>query len=253
MTASRRGLWRLETYESVASTSGLCRARAQDAGEVEGLAVLARRQTAGRGTNGRAWQSPEGNLYLSLLLRPAEPARTAAQWSLLAAVALAGTIAAHVPDAHLVSLKWPNDVLLRGRKLAGILTESAARPDGMLDWLVIGFGANLAVAPTVPDRATACLAEVAPPPSPASFAQALMDAIDTWRAARAREGFGAVLAAWLARGPALDMPLRLRCGDDTRQGRFAGLAPDGSLLLATEAGVRAFAAGEVITPQPGGA
>jgi len=252
MNHPRRRMWRLEAHDLLPSTSDVCRQRALEGGAPDGLAVLARQQSSGRGTNGRTWRSPAGNLYLSVLLRPEEPARVAAQWSLLSAVAVAETIAAHLPAQPDLALKWPNDVLLRGRKTAGILTEMSARADGMLDYLVIGVGVNLAVAPGDTDRPTACLAECAPPPAPEAFARSLLDAIDAWDAVRAREGFSAVRAAWLARGPVPGMPLQLRFGTEMRYGRFAGLAPDGGLLLATEAGVRAFAAGEVMAPQTGG-
>lgn len=243
--------WRLAVHDSLPSTSDVCRARAAD-GEPEGLAVLALRQTQGRGTSGRAWQSPPGNLYLSVLLRPAEPARTAAEWSLLAAVALAGALAPLLPDPLALTLKWPNDVLLHGAKLAGILTESTAVPDGMLDSLVIGFGVNLAAAPDLPDRPTASLAAVAPAPAPEAFARVLLDRLDHWRARRAQVGFAAVRAAWLARGPLPGAPIVLRVGSTTQDGRFAGLGADGSLLLATGSRVRAFAAGEVLAAQAGG-
>ena len=252
MTEGRRTTFRLSVHDSLPSTSDLCRARALD-GEPEGLAVLARRQTRGRGTNGRAWQSPAGNLYLSVLLRPAEPARHAGQWSLLAAVALAEALTPLLPDPQALALKWPNDALLHGRKLAGILTETSAGPDGMLSFLVIGFGVNLSEAPQLPDRPTACLAEASPPPAPEVFADHLLAALDTWREVRAREGFAIVREAWLARGPQPEAPLQVRLGATTQAGRFAGLGPDGSLLLATAAGIRTFVAGEVVAPQPGGA
>ncbi len=243
--------WRLAIHDRLPSTSDLCRARAAE-GEAEGLAVLALRQTQGRGTGDRSWQSPPGNLYLSVLLRPAEPLRTAAEWSLLAAVALASTLAPLLPDTRALALKWPNDVLLDGAKLAGILTESTAAPAGTLDSLVIGFGVNLAVAPELPDRSTACLAVVAPAPEPVAFARSLLDRLDHWRARRAKEGFAPVRAAWLAYGPLPGTPIVLRVGATTREGRFAGLGADGTLLLATGPQVQAFAAGEVLAALAGG-
>jgi BirA family biotin operon repressor/biotin-[acetyl-CoA-carboxylase] ligase len=215
--------------------------------------VLARRQTHGRGTGGRSWQSPEGNLYLSALLRPQEPARTAGEWSLLAAVALAEALAPLLPDPRALTLKWPNDALLHGAKLAGILTESAAGADGWIDFLIIGIGVNLAVAPALPDRPTACLAAAAPAPVPEAFARTLLTQLDRWRAVRATQGFAAVREAWLARGPLPGQPIRLHVGGATQEGAFAGLGADGSLLLATGGGVRAFAAGEVMLPDAGGA
>lgn len=250
MTAAGGRDWRLVVHDSLPSTSDVCRVRAAG-GEPERLAVLARQQTQGRGTNGRIWQSPAGNLYLSILLRPAEPVRTAAEWSLLAAVALADALTPLLPDPQVLGLKWPNDVLLRGAKLAGILTESTATPAGMLDTLIIGMGVNLAAAPDLPDRRTACLAAIAPPPAPEAFAPALLARLDHWVMRRATEGFAAVRAAWLARGPRTGSAIRLRNGERTLVGAFAGLGTDGSLLLATGAQVRAFAVGEVLATQAG--
>ena len=95
MTAGHR--FRLRVHEALPSTSDLV-AQLADAGEPDGLAVLARRQTAGRGTQGRSWEGPSGNLHITMLLRPAEPMRHAPQWSLLAAVALADAVAPLLPD-----------------------------------------------------------------------------------------------------------------------------------------------------------
>ena len=237
--------WRLQVHEVLPSTSDLCRERAAG-GEPEGLAVLARRQTQGRGSRGRAWDSPSGNLFLSALLRPLQRAREAGQWSLLAGVALAETLAEYLPDAVAPRLKWPNDVLLGGDKLAGILVDSSADAAGMVEWLVIGIGVNLAVAPAVPGRAVACLADHVAPPSPESFAARLLARLDHWRARHLAEGFVPVRAAWLARAPVPGSPVSLRLGEHLLGGGFAGLGEDGSLLLAGEGGVRAFSTGEVL-------
>jgi BirA family biotin operon repressor/biotin-[acetyl-CoA-carboxylase] ligase len=236
--------WRLRVEESLPSTSDLL-LRLAAAGEREGLAVLARRQTAGRGRDGRGWQSPPGNLYLSLLLRPDAPAREAPAWSLLAAVALAEALEEGLPDTAALRLKWPNDVMLRGRKLAGVLCESAARDDGRLDWLVVGLGANLAVAPPLPDRPTACLAELAAPPAPEKAACRILHAVEAWRERLRADGPGSLIAAWQSRGPEPDAPLTLRTGAGETTGRYRGLDRDGALLLETEGRIRRFATGEL--------
>lgn len=246
MTVDRQDSWRLQVHDVLPSTSDFCRARAAD-GEPDGLAVLALRQTRARGSRGRDWTSPAGNLSLSVLLRPREQAREAGQWSLLAGVALADALAPVVPDPALLRLKWPNDVLLGGAKLAGILVDSAAAPDGALDWLVIGIGVNLAVAPDVPGRAVACVADVAAPPSPEAFAAVLLARLADWRGVRAREGFAAVRRAWLGRAAAPGSAVTLRLGERLIGGDFAGLADDGALLLNTEGRIRAFATGEVLS------
>ncbi|HEY4249576.1 MAG TPA: biotin--[acetyl-CoA-carboxylase] ligase [Roseomonas sp.] len=235
--------FRLEIHESLASTSDLVLQRAQ-AGEPEGLAILARRQTAGRGTSGRQWQSLAGNLFLSLLLRPPGSIRDAPQWALLTAVALAETLAPLLHDPAGLRLKWPNDLLLDGAKLAGILAEAAADGQGGIAWLVLGIGVNLAHAPALPDRPTASL----PPPAPApeDVAAALLQAIARWRDIHAQAGLAPVRQAWCARGPEPGAPLSVRQGDNgLLTGRFAGLGEDGSLLLETGTGLRRVVSGEI--------
>jgi BirA family biotin operon repressor/biotin-[acetyl-CoA-carboxylase] ligase len=210
------------------------------------LAVLARRQTQGRGSRGRDWDSPSGNFFLSVLLRPGERARDAAQWSLLAGVALGEALAAYLPDPSALRLKWPNDVLLHGKKLAGILVDSSADAGGMVEWLVIGLGANLVVAPDVPGRDIACLADVVEPPPPEALAENLLARLEHWRGIRRDAGFAPVRAAWLARAPEPGSAITLRLGETMLGGGFAGLAEDGSLLLASAGRIRAFATGEVL-------
>lgn len=230
--------WRLQTFEALDSTSTLCRTLAE-AGEPERLAVVARRQTAGRGTQGRAWVSPPGNLSMSVLLRPTEPARAIGQFSLLAAVALADALE---PYADRLRLKWPNDLVIDGAKLAGILAESAVDAAGRLAWLVVGFGVNVATAPEVPGRSTVALGESV---AAEALVRPILDSLDRWRLIRLRDGFGAVRTAWLARGPDLGSHIAVTSGAlGTVGGEFAGLDDDGCLLLSAGGRVRAFAAGE---------
>ena len=129
------GFWRVRELDATSSTNDDVK-KAAEAGEAEGLVVVAKRQTAGRGRHGRVWESPEGNLYCSMLLRPADMQATGAFYSFVAALALRDTVAALLPGAA-VTLKWPNDVLVGGRKIAGILLEGGPQ------WLVIGIGLNV--------------------------------------------------------------------------------------------------------------
>jgi len=239
--------WRLRCFASLPSTSDQCVTLAA-AGEPDGLAVLALRQTAGRGSRGRGWESPSGNLYLSVLLRPEGLATEVGRWALLASVAVAEALAPLVPDRGALTLKWPNDVLLNHRKLAGILLDSAATPAGRLDWLVIGIGVNLRVAPPIPDRAAACLAEIVDPPAPEDFATVVLDRLAAWRVALPAD-FARVRAAWLAQGQPIGSPMQFRHCDHVAQGTFEGLAEDGSLMMRTGGRVQAFATGEVLLPK----
>jgi BirA family biotin operon repressor/biotin-[acetyl-CoA-carboxylase] ligase len=233
--------WRLRVEESLASTSDLL-LRLAAAGEPGGLAVLARRQTAGRGRDGRAWSSPPGNLYLSVLLRPGGLARDAGNYALLAAVALAEALEPELSDPTALGLKWPNDLLLGGAKLAGVLCETSAGQDGTIEWLVMGLGANLAVAPDLPDRPTACLPA---PVAPETVALRVLRALDAWRGRMAGEGLGPLVDAWMRRGPEAGARLTLRGGAAVTTGLYRGLDRDGALLLETDGRIRRFASGEI--------
>ncbi|WP_135466460.1 biotin--[acetyl-CoA-carboxylase] ligase [Crenalkalicoccus roseus] len=231
-------------FDTLPSTSDWLIQQAER-GASEGLAVLAKRQTAGRGRNGRQWASPQGNLYLSVLLRPAGTAREAGQWALLAGVALFEAAAALV-GAQALRLKWPNDLLHQDAKAGGILAESAlARddgPQGRLAWLVLGIGVNLAAAPALPDRPTTMLGGGE---APEAFAARLLARLDHWRRVQAAQGFAPLRAAWEAAGPRRGTALTVRVGEGSIAGRYAALAEDGSLLLETEQGLRRITAGEV--------
>lgn len=230
------GPWRLAILENLPSTQTALAEQAE-AGAPHGTALLARTQTAGRGRGGRGWNSRPGNLHLSVLLRPAAPARAAPEFALLAGVALHAAAAIHAP----VRLRWPNDLVLDGAKAGGILAEATPAADGGVAHLILGFGVNLAHAPALPDRPTAALGPV----PPEDFARALLDHLGHWLGRHAREGFGPVRAAWMAAGPEAGSSITLRQGDRLRAGRYEGLAEDGALCLRTEAGLEHHRTGEV--------
>lgn len=236
--------FRLVSHERVASTNDEAKALAAAAAPA-GTLVWARAQSAGRGRQGRGWVSPAGNLYVSLILRPVVPAATAAQLGFVTALAVGDACLAMAPDAA-ISFKWPNDVLLNGRKLAGILLESQANAGGALDWLVIGIGINLATYPVdVEYKATALSAagaDAAPETALVTLAAALLDWQGRWRDGA---GFAAIRAEWLARAQGLGQPIRVRLPGSMLEGVFAGLDTDGALLLDSAAGRRRIAAGDV--------
>ena len=230
-------------HESLPSTSDACIELAE-AGEPAGLAILARRQTRARGSRGRSWSEPPvGNLALSVLLRPAGDLPASGVWPLIAGLALHQALACGHAQGHL-SLKWPNDVMLDGRKLAGILIERGL--GGGHDWLVVGFGANLAAAPELPDRVAACLAELGPPPTPDEVAPRLLAALDHWMRLWAAEGLPAIRTAWLDRAHPIGAALAVRVGGAQTAGTFAGLDEDGALLLRHDAGVHRIDTGEIL-------
>lgn len=227
------GGYRLEQVTVIASTSDACIARAH-AGAADGLAVLAEAQTAARGSRGRSWSCPPGNLYLSVLLRPrnAAEAAGAGQWSLLVGCALIEALQHFDAAPPLLQLKWPNDVLRDGAKLAGILVDAAMSAAGAVDWLVAGLGANLAVAPVVEGRRTAALVSASGgPPRPRAVTEVFLARLEAWRLRLAAEGFAPVRAAWLAAAHPLGTMVTIKDARRSRDGAFAGLSAEGALLL----------------------
>ena len=241
----------LEQVVSLPSTSDACMARAK-AGAADGLAILAETQTAGRGSRGRGWVCPPGNLYLSVLLRPRNAAEEAGagQWALLAGVALIEALArfSAVPDG--LSLKWPNDVLSDGDKLAGILVDAAMTPGGGTDWLVIGVGANLASAPEIEGRRIAVMVtpDRTPPPAEA-VARAFLERIEAWRAVLSAQGFAPVRDAWLRRAHPPGTPVTIADARGVRAGLFAGLSSRGELLLSADGTIHTVSTGDVLLGQ----
>ncbi len=234
--------WRLEVFEELGSTSDFCIARAK-AGEPEGLAIQALRQTAGRGSRGRSWQAPTGNLNLSVLLRPMLSAAQAGMFSLLAGVAVAEALATFFAPPTM--LKWPNDVLLGGAKLAGILIDAA--PAGPhLDWLAIGIGVNLRNAPEIAGRATTSLAQHGADISPQDAAQAILAGLSIWVDASAEQ----IQQAWLARAHPLGTALEVKGAYATQTGSFAGLSPAGELLLQTGNRIETISTGDIMLGRP---
>jgi len=237
--------YRLIRLATVGSTNDEAKRLAQS-GAPEGTLVWALEQTAGRGRRGRPWQSPPGNLYLSLLLRPAVSAGQAAQLGFVAALALGDALEPLIGAGHALRFKWPNDVLLDGRKLAGILLESETAAAVAVAFVVIGMGINLAVAPSGTEFPAISLAEagirgVSPGVLLDAFAHHFQGWYRRWRA----EGFAPVRLAWLARAGGLGEAVLVRLERATLSGRFLDLDEEGALLLESDQGRRRIAAGEV--------
>ena len=230
--------WRLESYPELGSTSDEIVRRAK-AGEPAGLAVLAFKQTAGRGSRGRAWSAPEGNLNLSVLLRPSRPAKEAGLFSLVAGIAVVEALSG--VGARDLALKWPNDILHHGAKLAGILIDAA--PQGQsLDWLAIGMGVNLRTAPEIPGRETVSLAAQGLEVTPLDAAQAILARLEAWAEAPAAQ----VRQAWLTYGHKTGTPLAIAYAGQQINGLFAGLSATGELLLQREGRIETLNTGEIL-------
>ena len=231
----------VQHHAVLASTMDEAQAQARD-GAPDGTVVVAGRQTQGRGRHGRAWLSPEGNLYISVLLRPGLPPAHLSELGFIVALAVADAVDAMLPGGR-ARLKWPNDVLVDGAKIAGILVEIIED-----NAAVIGVGLNIAQAPQATPYPVACLRNVgAPTASCDAVLTQLLAALERRLAQWMEHGFARSRAAWLARGPAVGDLVRVRIGTRIDTGRFAGLDADGALLLAEDGAMRRVVAGDVVT------
>jgi BirA family transcriptional regulator, biotin operon repressor / biotin---[acetyl-CoA-carboxylase] ligase len=237
---------RLLSLEEVGSTNAEAFARAR-AGERGPLWITARRQVAGRGRRGRAWVSEPGNLYASLLLTDPAPSQRAAELSLVAALAVHDALAECAGAlGPRLTLKWPNDVLCEGAKLAGILVEGETPPGGPLA-VVIGIGVNCAHHPAATAYPATNLAAAGALVGPESLAQALIATMARRLAEWNRGGnFAAIRAAWLKRAAGLGASARVRLPDREVDGIAETLDEAGRLVLRLADGSRErIAAGEM--------
>jgi BirA family biotin operon repressor/biotin-[acetyl-CoA-carboxylase] ligase len=236
--------FRIEQVADIDSTNEACRRRAL-AGEGAGLVIRADRQSAGRGRRGRSWESPAGNLYASILLRPQRPAAESAALGFAAVIAVGNVIAPLVKGA--VQHKWPNDLLIDGAKVMGMLLEMQGTAD---PFVVLGIGVNIVSHPAnTPYPATDLLDSGAAPIAPQALLERILGALVPLYDAWAANGFAALLPAWKRRAAGLGQPIEVRLERETISGLFKDLEPDGTLRLGLSDGSeRRIAAGDVYFP-----
>ena len=230
--------WTLETHDSIPSTQDIIKDHAH-AGAPEGTAVQALEQLCGHGRHGRTWDSPKGNLYLSFLLRPECGASMVGQVSLLVALALAQVIERYTDQ---VRLKWPNDVMLDGRKCAGILLETELGTDDSVQWVAIGTGVNIAGAPQGVRLCDYIRDDIDVNTFRDAFLAAFGDLYVRWQ----EDGFEALRAAWLSRAHPLGSAVSVKVGEQLEKGFFHDIDAQGNLRLQSENGaIKTITAGDV--------
>lgn len=237
-------IFRVETSAEIDSTNDALKARAL-LGVEEGVVLRADVQTAGKGRRGRGWVSEAGNLYMSVLLRPKKSPAEAATLGFVVAIALGRLLRAvlKVPVHH----KWPNDVLVDGAKISGILLESGGVTGGKVDWLVLGIGVNLRHHPAETLYPTTdLLAAGGPSLTPDQALDLLLAEFHPLYGAWVADGFAALRADWLAHCRGLGEPIIARLDREEISGRFEDIDADGTLLLRLDDGVlRRVAAGDI--------
>ncbi len=234
-----------ERHDTLPSTNDRAIALARE-GAPAWTIVLAREQTKGRGRHGRDWIGGRGNLFLSVLL-DCHLVDRACAWSLIAAIATAETVEAALPATAVVSLKWPNDVLVDGRKIGGILIEAGSGgPRGA--WAVAGIGVNLATTPHQAGLRAVSVADFGVvPPEAEAFGRRLVERLAHWGTVAAEKGYGCIVSVWQSRSAAAGSPISVRLPDGPVHGRYLGLDADGALLIGLEGGgTRRIVTGEII-------
>jgi BirA family transcriptional regulator, biotin operon repressor / biotin---[acetyl-CoA-carboxylase] ligase len=236
---------RLIAHEVLGSTNAEALRLAREGGHGP-LWVTAQQQTAGRGRRGRAWISPVGNLHASLLLTEPAAAEHWPQLSFVAALATHDAVVEVAADLkRLLAIKWPNDVLLAGAKLGGILIEA----ESGISAVAVGIGVNCASHPTDTDfPATDLVAAGAPVSPPALFGALSVKMLGRLAQWNAGEGFSTIRADWLARAAGMGESVRVRLAERELVGRFEALDEAGSLVLRLPDGnAMTIAAGDVFT------
>ena len=214
--------------------------RLAEEGAEEGTTVIADAQSGGKGRRGRVWSSPAGvNLYCSIVLRPAIMPHEAPQLTFLSAVAAARAI--EQITALKPEIKWPNDVLINGRKVAGLLNEMSAETDG-INFVILGIGVNLNMTHAqfpadLRTPATSLLIEKGLPVNRAQFAAAMLDELDRLYTDFLDHGFGPVRDEWQQRCNANGREVVVSEGNvETARGMFQGIDGDGALLVRSSGG-----------------
>lgn len=256
---ARAAGYRLRGYDSIGSTNAEALAAAA-AGDPGGIWFAARQQTAGRGRRGRQWINPEGNLAATLLIIPESDPTSAATLGFVAGVSLNRALSAILPGGMVkigidgadglaggrIALKWPNDVLADGAKLAGILLEASKLPDGR-QAVAIGIGVNVVAAPEgLPYPATSLVALGAPRSAESVF-EALSDAwVETFGLWNDGRGVGDVLKYWRASAAGIGAPVAVQQDGDVVRGIFETIDDTGRLIIRADDNRRiAITAGDV--------
>lgn len=237
--------WRIDHYQVVNSTQDYVRDALElsDAlREDAGLVVQAMSQMGGKGRHGNKWDAPIGNLYMSILLRPTCGLSRAGELAFVSAVALSDALDAYIDgDKHVKTVKWPNDILVNGLKISGILLESHL-VDNKLDGIILGIGVNIFRAPEL----AVALNDVAKEPVYVNKVRdhilaRLAHYMEVWEA----QGFGPIREEWMKNAHGLGGPMTARLPNISHKGKFKGITQEGSLILEAEEGDKIITAADV--------
>lgn len=238
---------KIEYHEEVESTNTEALHLAQHSAP-EGTVVIADAQSAGRGRLKRSWESPPSmNLYLSVILRPDVPAQSASLIPLAAGVAVADVVSQYCPGQ--VRLKWPNDVLVGGKKVCGILAEMRTRADRVA-FVIAGIGVNINMKKLhfpreLRETATSLQIETNAEIDRLDVAVRLLEALERWYRIYLNGGQDHVRRSWLQYADIVGRKIEVVYQSDIQRGTVVGLDERGALLLQSDAGIQQVLAGDV--------
>jgi BirA family biotin operon repressor/biotin-[acetyl-CoA-carboxylase] ligase len=225
--------YHLLSYDVLDSTNFEAK-RLAGGGASHGAVIWARRQTAGRGRLGREWVSADGNLFTTVLLNPTVDLEKCSQLSFVAALAVADTLEGILPEASKITCKWPNDVLVDGKKISGVLLESFTTKElvSTRQWIAVGVGVNVDNFPEHVMYPATCLRDAGVELISAKivlsrFIHNFIHRYDEWEA----KGFAPILKAWTSRAHQMGKLVEVIVGDDKVTGVFEGVDASGCMLL----------------------
>lgn len=235
----------VEVFDTLDSTSLEAKRRVA-AGAVGPLWIIALKQTGGYGRRGSAWTQEEGDVAATFLFEPRAAPERLPELSFVAALAVWDAVRRYAPGAD-IEVKWPNDILVGGGKIAGLLLELITSPNGPL--IALGVGVNVVSEPKNLAYPAARLIDWAKSaPEPRRFVETLDESFAAWLAIWRREGFSAIREAWLQRANGLGERIKVRLENETIEGEFVDLDLSGALILECAGERRAIAAGAVLPP-----
>lgn len=228
--------YHLLSFDSLDSTNEEGKRLARGGG-CHGAVIWAKKQTEGKGRMGRHWVSSEGNLFVSVLLQPDKPVAELSQLSFVAAVATIEALEALIADSHRLQCKWPNDILLDGRKVGGILLESFKAGDHPKSWVVVGVGVNVDSFPPRTEFPATCLKDAGVELVSAKiilsrFIHHFIERYNEWN----DKGFAPIQKKWTGVAWGLEKRICARLPDGEIEGICHGIDTGGSLLLKLDNG-----------------
>lgn len=220
----------LKVFDILESTQDTARDFAEK-GAGEGLAVLARSQTAGRGRLNRQWLSREGNIYLSFILRPDIETQNIGHLSFVISLGIASFLEEKIGGHTKISLKWPNDVLVNGSKISGLLLESGFKKEGRLDFIIVGIGLNVKHAPDY----ACCLGDfVDVSEDLEEIVRELLTEISSYYQSYLKNGFSVIRESWLKKAHGIGKEITVNMPSKQLFGIFHGIDQNGVLILKTD-------------------